>query len=112
MLEGTAQWHSSVRASKRPLLTEDLVPVNEFRSNLAEWMKKVEDTQRPVVVTQRGRSAAVLVSPAMLDEVEEERALLQVALRGMRESEAGEFVEDEQVWAEVDGLLRSKGAQR
>jgi len=97
---------------RRPLLTEDLVPINEFRSNLAEWMKKVEATQRPVVITQRGRSAAVLVSPAMLDEVEEERALLKVAMRGLRESGAGELVEDDEVWQEVDALLERKGALR
>lgn len=97
---------------RRPLLSEDLVPVNEFRSNLAEWLKKVEATQRPVVVTQRGRSAAVLVSPSMLDEVEEERALLQVALRGLQESEAGELVEDDDVWADVDSLIQKKGAER
>ncbi|MBC8423258.1 type II toxin-antitoxin system Phd/YefM family antitoxin, partial [bacterium] len=52
---------------RHPRLSEDLVPVNEFRSNLADWMKKVEATQRPVVVTQRGRRAAGLVSPAMRD---------------------------------------------
>jgi prevent-host-death family protein len=97
---------------RRPRLSEDLVPVNEFRSNLADWMKKVEATQRPVVVTQRGRSAAVLVSPAMLDEVEEERALLQVALRGLQESSAGEFVADDDVWSDVDRLIESKGTER
>jgi antitoxin YefM len=90
----------------RPLrLSEDLVPVNEFRSNLADWMRKVETTQRPVVVTQRGRSAVVLVSPAMLDEVEEERELLQVVLRGLKESKAGELIDDDEVWADVDAML-------
>ena len=94
---------------RRPLLSEDFVPVNEFRSNLADWMRKVETTQRPVVVTQRGKSAVVLVSPAMLDEVEEERALLQVVLRGLQESNAGELVDDDEVWAEVAAMLEKRG---
>jgi prevent-host-death family protein len=96
---------------RRPLLAEDLVPIHEFRSNLADWMKRVEATQRPVVVTQRGRSAVVLVSPAMLDEVEEERALLQVVLRGLRESNAGDLIDDGEVWEEVDALIERRGQE-
>ena len=95
---------------KSLLFNQDLVPINEFRSNLAKWMTKVQTTQRPVIVTQRGRSAAVMVSPAMLDEVEEEKALLHVALRGLQETSSGALVEDDEVWAEIDALLRRKGA--
>ena len=96
---------------RRPLLSEDLVPVNEFRANLAEWMKKVEATQRPVVVTQRGRSAAVLVSPAMLDEVEEGKDLVRVVLRGLQESNEGQLVDDDDVWEEVGSLLDKHGGE-
>ena len=96
---------------RRPLLSKDLVPVNEFRANLAEWLRKVEATQRPVVLTQRGRTAAVLVSSSMLDEVEEEKELVRVVLRGLQESNEGQLVDDDDVWSEVDAVLDKHGVE-
>jgi prevent-host-death family protein len=89
---------------KRPALAEDLVPVADLRANMAGWIKKVDTTRRPVVVTHRGKAAAVLVHPAMLDDLEEERELIQKVLRGLRESE-GPLVEDAAVWQQMEDML-------
>jgi len=64
---------------------QDLVPVQELRAGLARFIDKVERSGRPLVVTQRGRAAAVLLSPGMLDELEEERELVRKTLRGLAE---------------------------
>ena len=90
-------------------VAQDLVPVHEFRTNLASWLDRPATTGRPLVVTQRGRAAAVVVSPAMLDEIEERRELVQQVLRGLREVAAGEVVEDDEVWSEVDQVLARYG---
>ena len=44
----------------RVKLSEDLVPVSDFRIRTAEVVAKLKKNKRPVVLTQRGRSAAVL----------------------------------------------------
>jgi len=54
-----SQWEESM---PRIRLDEDLRPVTEFRANSAALIKQVRDTKRPVVLTQRGRGAAVLVN--------------------------------------------------
>ena|SRR5687768_1645392 len=91
---------------KRPALREDLVPVNELRADLAGWLRKVDQTGRPVIVTQRGRAAAVLLHPAALDELEEQQELVRKVLRGLSEEAAGEFIEDEEeMWAEVEQVI-------
>ncbi len=90
---------------KQPRLTTDLVPVHEFRANLASWLDQPSKTGRPVVLTQRGKAAAVLVSPAMLDDFEERSEVVREVIEGLREVAAGEVVEDEEVWAEVDARL-------
>ncbi len=96
----------------RVSLGKDLVPVNELRANLASVLKKVEETGRPVVITQRGRAAAVLVHPDELDELAEQRELVQKVLRGLSESEAGELVDDDDVWSEVEQQIAEAEAQR
>jgi prevent-host-death family protein len=98
---------------KRPAIARDLVPVNEFRANMASWMHQLEESGRPVVLTQRGRAAAVLVEPAMLDEIEESRDIVRRVLRALEDVERGELHEDSDVWAEVEEVItRGEGRSR
>ena len=90
---------------KRPALKEDFVPVADFRTNLAKYLDQVADGGRPVVVTSRGRAAGVLVSPETLDELEAERELVQKVLRGLRDVAAGDLVDEDEVWTELDGVV-------
>ena len=52
---------------RRIQLNEDIKPLSEFRSNARFYIDKVRKTKRPLVVTQRGRSAAVILD---VDEYE------------------------------------------
>jgi antitoxin YefM len=53
--------------------TEDIRPLSEFRANAAAFVEQVQTTQRPIVLTQHGRSAAIL-----LDVMEYERLVERV----------------------------------
>ena len=81
------------------------MPVADFRTNLAKYLDQVSDGGRPVVVTSRGRAAGVLVSPETLDELEAERELVQKVLAGLRDVEAGNLVDEDEVWAEIDAII-------
>jgi prevent-host-death family protein len=54
--------------------TRDIRPVTEFRANAAQYIDQVRETGQPVILTQHGRSAAVLLDveayETMLDELE------------------------------------------
>ena len=41
--------------------TRDIQPVTEFRANAAQFIEQVRETGEPVILTQHGRSAAVLL---------------------------------------------------
>ena len=53
--------------------SRDIQPVTEFRANAAQFIEQVQVTGEPVILTQHGRSAAVLLNvesyEAMLDEL-------------------------------------------
>lgn len=59
-------------ASLRP--STDVRPVTEFRAKTSAVIDQMHSTKRPVVLTQHGRSAAVLLDVAvyegLLDEIE------------------------------------------
>ena len=54
--------------------TQDIRPLADFRANLASVVRQVQRTKRPVILTQHGRSAAVLVDAgeyeALVDRAE------------------------------------------
>lgn len=44
-----------------PKLSQDIQPLSEFRANTARFVRQVQQTRRPLVLTQHGRGAAVLL---------------------------------------------------
>lgn len=77
-------------------LFED-VPAADLRTRVEGLLEQVRSTRRPVVVTQEGKGAAVLVDlesyRSLLDELE----LLKDVYRGLADLEAGRVVPHEEV---------------
>lgn len=59
---------------RRIQLDQDVQPLSEFRANVASFIEKVRSTKRPLVITQHGKSAAVMLDvseyEALLDKIE------------------------------------------
>jgi prevent-host-death family protein len=55
-------------------LDKDIQPLSEFRSKTAFYFDKVKKTKRPLIITQNGKSAAILLDvseyEAMVDKIE------------------------------------------
>lgn len=56
--------------------TQDIRPLADFRANLAAVVRQVQRTKRPVILTQHGRSAAVLVDASEYEALLERAELL------------------------------------
>lgn len=52
---------------ERIQLNQDIHPLSEFRSNASGFLSQIRKTKRPLVITQNGKSAAVLID---IDEYE------------------------------------------
>lgn len=59
--------------------SRDIQPVTEFRANAAQFIVQVQETGEPVILTQHGRSAAVLLDVESYEGMVEELALLRDA---------------------------------
>jgi prevent-host-death family protein len=60
----------------RVIPTEDVRPLSEFRANTAAFMNQVRETRRPVILTQHGRSAAVLLDVRVYEDLVERAEVL------------------------------------
>jgi len=57
--------------------SRDIQPVTEFRANAAQFIEQVQATGEPVILTQHGRSAAVLIDVVSYEAMVDELALLR-----------------------------------
>lgn len=83
----------------------DIIPVTDLRQDAAAALKRVRESKQPLVITQRGRAAAVLLSVEAYERAESERQILKLLARGEREIAAGKGHDLDAVLAEADRLL-------
>ena len=86
-------------------LSEDLVPISDFRTRTAEVIAKIKKTKRPVILTQRGRSAAVLEDVREFERRVERLELLEAILAGLRAAEKGAVISHRKAMTELDRIL-------
>jgi prevent-host-death family protein len=86
---------------RRVKLHKDIKPVSEFRANAAELIEQVKASGRPLVLTQRGHSAAVVLDVAEYERMVEEIELLSDVRTAMQQIEAGEAVSNRDAKAEL-----------
>ncbi len=87
--------------------SRDIQPVTEFRANAAQFIEQVRETGEPVILTQHGRSAAVLLNIDADEALMDELALL----RDVRMAEAQVVVGKGCSHAAVAKKLRSRLAK-
>ena len=65
----------------RPVrVSENFVPVSEFKAQAAELLRQLRERGAPLIVTQNGRPAGVLLSPEAFDELTDTEQRAKVLL--------------------------------
>jgi prevent-host-death family protein len=83
----------------------NIIPVSDLRQDAANIMKRLRKNKEPLIITQRGRAAAVIIGVEAYEKSEHEKELLRILAKGDREIESGEGYDLDTVLAEADSLL-------
>ncbi len=78
-------------------LAKDVVPLAEFKSRLSQWLDTLRATGNPIVLTQNGRPAAVLLSPSEYDRLSERHRFLEAVREGIADADAGRVMETDEL---------------
>lgn len=84
----------------------NIVPITDLRQDATSIIKRVAMAREPLVITQRGRAAAVMVSIEVYEHSQHELEILRLLARGEKEIEAGKGYDLNTVLAEEDTLLK------
>lgn len=82
-------------------MAEDIHPATELPLRGEALLRQVQETRRPIVLTQEGKGAAVLVDVASFQSLIEELDLLRDVHRGLADVEAGRVVSQEDARARL-----------
>lgn len=87
-----------------------IVPVTDLRQDAASVLEKLRGSREPLVITQRGRAAGILLSVDAYERVQQENELLRLIARGEQEIAKGKGFSLESVLKEADALLGDEAA--
>jgi len=87
-----------------------IIPITDLRQDAAAVLKRLRSEKQPLIVTQRGRAAAVIIGIEAYERSEQERELLRLLARGEREMAKGKGRSLSSVMADADALLAEEEA--
>ena len=83
-------------------VSEDVLPIGEFKTHASRVLRKLRAGQRPVLITQNGRPAAVLITPEEFDRIRENDQFTAAVREGLADSEAGRVIDDAEMGRMLD----------
>ncbi len=86
-------------------VSQDIVPIGEFKAHASRLLRDLRNDKRPLVITQNGRPAAVLLTPEEFDRLSGREQFLSAVREGLADSEAGRVISDVDLTDELDRAL-------
>ena len=89
-------------------IENDIIPVGQFKSGLAKYLKEIRTKGNSLIITQNGKPAGVLISPSEFDDLRQTKLFIDSISRGLSESERGVVLSTSQLRSELQKTRAGK----
>lgn len=89
-------------------ITSDIRPVTYLKSRAADLLNQINETHRPVIITQNGEPRAVLQDPESYENMRNAIGMLKLISQGEADIRCGQTKPQENVFAEVENDLNER----
>jgi len=89
-------------------ISKDIKPVTYLKARAADLLKQINETRRPVVITQNGEPRAVLQDPESFENMRNAIGLLKLISLGEGEIKDGRSRSQGEVFATIENVLKEK----
>jgi prevent-host-death family protein len=86
-------------------LTQDLHSLTKFKRNTSGLMSRMRKTGRPLVLTVKGKAEAVVLDPALYQQVAEHLDAIAAIQRGLAQAKKGAGRPVDQVFDDLENEL-------
>jgi prevent-host-death family protein len=78
-------------------ISEDIFPLGQFKTHASRVLRNLHEKNRPIVITQNGKPAAVLLTPEEFDRLSKQEQFVTAVKEGLQDVKAGNIISDEQL---------------
>jgi len=89
-------------------ISSDIKPVSFLKSHAADILKQINDTHRPIVITQNGEPMGVLQDPESYDNMRKAIGLLKLISQGEEDIKQGKTKTQDRVFKDIETMLAKK----
>ncbi|MCD6570694.1 MAG: type II toxin-antitoxin system Phd/YefM family antitoxin [Deltaproteobacteria bacterium] len=89
-------------------ITTDIKPVTYLKSKAADLLNQINETHRPVIITQNGEPRAVLQDPKSYEDMRNAIGILKLLSQGEADIRNGRTKSQEEVFKGVEIALKEK----
>ena len=89
-------------------ITSDIKPITYLKSKTADLLSQINDTHRPVIITQNGEPRAVLQDPESYENMRNAIGILKALSQGESDIKNGKFKSQKEVFNEIEISLKDK----
>ncbi len=86
-------------------ISKDIKPVSYLKARAAELLKQINDTRRPVIITQNGEPRAVLQDPESYENMRNAIGILKLISISEEEIKNNNIIPNDVVFAMVQNKL-------
>lgn len=89
-------------------IINDIRPVTYLKSRAADLLKQINDTHRPVIITQNGEPKAVLQDPESFENMRNAIGILKLISMGEEDIKNGNMLEQETAFNNIEEILKNQ----
>ena len=89
-------------------ISRDIKPVTYLKANAADLLKQINETHRPITITQNGEPRAVLQDPESYENMRNAIGILKLISQGEGDIRNGRVKSQEDVFKDIENSLKEK----
>ena len=93
---------------KKLTISRDIIPVAEFKTGISKYLKSLKETGHPVIITQNGRPAGVVITPAEYDNLTYKSSVIESINRGINDIESGDYYSTDELKEKIKSARVSR----
>ena len=84
---------------------ENITPLTDFRNNIKKYLQELGIHKKPIVLTQHGKSAAVILDAEKYQEMQDQLDFMKKVALGLEEYRQGQTTSANDTFKEIDQIL-------
>ena len=84
---------------------KNIKPLTEFRNHIKDYIKELKTNKNPIILTQHGKSAAVLIDPEKFQELQDQIEFMRKVALGLDDVKKGRLHSFDEVVSDTENII-------